>query len=75
MTTEIKENITNEKKMLYQKIQDIFLKYPELKNNIYPDERFLVLHDDLGCFADGIAMDNAQDQKRLVAIIKKFFKR
>lgn len=31
MTTEIKENITNEKKMLYQKIQDIFLKYPELK--------------------------------------------
>ena len=75
MTTEIKENITNEKKMLYQKIQDIFLKYPELKNNIYPDELFLVLHDYLVCFADGVAMDNVQDQKRLVAIIKKFFKR
>lgn len=75
MRAEIKENIINEQKMLHQKIQDIFLKYPELKNNIYPDELFLVLHDYLICFADGIAMDNTQDQKRLVAIIKEFFKR
>lgn len=34
MTAEIKENIINEQKMLYQKIQDIFLKYPELKNSL-----------------------------------------
>ena len=33
MTAEIKENIINEQKMLYQKIQDIFLKSIELKKS------------------------------------------
>ena len=75
MMAEIKENITNEKKTLHQKMDSMLLKYPELKNNIYPDELFSLLYDYLICFADGLSMDNKQDQKRLVAIIKKFFKR
>lgn len=43
-----------------------------MKNNSYPDELFILLDEYLSIFADGLALDNVDDRKKLLMLIQDF---
>ena len=43
-----------------------------MKNNSYPDELFILLGEYLNIFADGLALDNENDRKKLLMLIQDF---
>ena len=72
MKTDINSNILKNKNNLQNKIELLFSKYPDMKNNSYPDELFILLGEYLNIFADGLALDNENDRKKLLMLIQDF---
>lgn len=72
MKTDINSNILKNKNNLQNKLELLFSKYPDMKNNSYPDELFILLGEYLNIFADGLALDNENDRKKLLMLIQDF---
>lgn len=72
MKTDIKSSILKNENNLQNKLELLFLKYPDMKNNSYPDELFILLDEYLSIFADGLALDNEDDRKKLLMLIQDF---
>ena len=72
MKTDINSNILKNKNNLQNKLELLFSKYPDMKNNSYPDELFILLGEYLNIFADGLALDNENDRKKLLILIQDF---
>ena len=72
MKTDINSNILKNKNNLQNKLELLFLKYPDMKNNSYPDELFILLDEYLSIFADGLALDNEDDRRKLLMLIQEF---
>lgn len=72
MKTDINSNILKNKNNLQNKLELLFSKYPDMKNNSYPDELFILLGEYLNIFADGLALDNESDRKKLLMLIQDF---
>jgi hypothetical protein len=70
--TDINSNILKNKNNLQNKLELLFSKYPDMKNNSYPDELFILLGEYLNIFADGLALDNENDRKKLLMLIQDF---
>ncbi len=74
MTPELTDFVTAQKNEIDRQIDALFSAYPNLKNNSYPDDLFLIMDKYLSWYADGLAMDNAHDRKKLISVIKKFLR-
>ena len=72
MKTDINSNILKNKNNLQNKLELLFSKYPDMKNNSYPNELFILLDEYLSIFADGLALDNEDDRKKLLMLIQDF---
>ena len=72
MKTDINSNILKNKNNLQNKLELLFSKYPDMKNNSYPDELFILLGEYLNIFADGLALDNEDDRRKLLMLIQEF---
>ena len=72
MKTDINSNILKNKNNLQNKLELLFSKYPDMKNNSYPNELFILLDEYLSIFADGLALDNESDRKKLLMLIQEF---
>ena len=72
MKTDINSNILKNKNNLQNKLELLFSTYPDMKNNSYPDELFILLGEYLNIFADGLALDNENDRKKLLILIQDF---
>ena len=72
MKTDINSNILKNKNNLQNKLELLFSKYLDMKNNSYPDELFILLGEYLNIFADGLALDNENDRKKLLMLIQDF---
>lgn len=70
MKTDINSNIL--KNNLQNKLELLFSKYPDMKNNSYPNELFILLDEYLSIFADGLALDNEDDRRKLLMLIQEF---
>lgn len=65
-------NIRKNKDNIHKKLEFLFLKYPDMKNNSYPDELFILLDEYLRIFADGLALDNENDRGKLLMLMQQF---
>lgn len=72
MKTDITSAILKDKNNIHQRLETLFSKYPDMKNNSYPDELFILLDEYLSIFADGLALDSEDDRKRLLRLIQEF---
>lgn len=72
MKTDINSNILKNKNNLQNKLELLFSKYPDMKNNSYPNELFILLDEYLSIFADGLALDNEDDRRKLLMLIQEF---
>ena len=72
MKTDISSTILKNKNNLQNKLELLFSKYPDMKNNSYPNELFILLDEYLSIFADGLALDNEDDRRKLLMLIQEF---